>query len=146
MSLRELYQEIIIDHGKQPRNFGTLENANHVQAGHNPLCGDKLMLYVCEDNGLVKDVCFEGNGCAISVASASLMTEVIKGKSTQEIETLFTAFHDLLTTGQEPSLDLGKLMALSGVAAFPIRVKCATLAWHTLKAALANENKTVSTE
>ena len=145
MSLRDLYQEIIVDHGKQPRNFGVLQNANHCQAGHNPLCGDKLVIYVNERNGIVEDVRFEGAGCAISVASASLMTETVKGMPKDEFEKLFHHFHDLVTTGKE-SDDLGKLAAFSGVAEFPIRVKCATLAWHTLKAALENNPDPVTTE
>lgn len=146
MSLRELYQEIIVDHGKQPRNFGKLDGANHCQAGHNPLCGDRLMLYVLERNGIVEDVHFEGAGCAISVASASLMTEAVKGKSIAEIDQLFDLFHHLVTEGKEPEGHLGKLAVFSGVAEFPVRVKCATLAWHTLKAALANNPNPVTTE
>lgn len=146
MSLRDLYQEIIVDHGKQPRNFGKLENANHCQAGHNPLCGDKLMLYVAEKNGVVEDARFEGTGCAISVASASLMTEVVKGKSIAEIKVLFDLFHHLVTEGKEPEQDIGKLAVFSGVAEFPVRVKCATLAWHTLKAALTDDTKPATTE
>jgi nitrogen fixation NifU-like protein len=146
MSLRELYQEIIIDHGKKPRNFGKLADANHYQAGHNPLCGDKLTVFLHEKNNIVENIHFEGAGCAISVASASLMTEMVKGKSVQEIEKLFTGFHHLVTTGTEPQEEMGKLIAFGGVAEFPIRVKCATLAWHTLKAALANDPQIVTTE
>ncbi len=146
MSLRELYQEMIIDHGKSPRNFGTLALANHRQAGHNPLCGDKLMIYVLEKEGLVEDVRFEGAGCAISMASASLMTEAIKGKELAAIDQLFTHFHELVTQGIEPETSIGKLAVLAGVAAYPVRVKCATLAWHTLNAALKNESQPVSTE
>lgn len=146
MSLRDLYQEIIVDHGKQPRNFGKLPNANHCQAGHNPLCGDKLMLYVLEKNGFVEDIHFEGAGCAISVASASLMTEAVKGKSIDAITKLFNLFHHLVTEGNESEEDIGKLTAFSGVAEFPVRVKCATLAWHTLMAALANDPNPVTTE
>lgn len=146
MSLRDLYQEIIVDHGKQPRNFGRLAGANHCQAGHNPLCGDRLTLFVKERNGVVEDVQFEGAGCAISVASASLMTEAVKGKSLDEVDHLFDLFHRLVTEGGEPSDDIGKLAAFSGVAEFPVRVKCATLAWHTLKAALANDPEPVTTE
>lgn len=146
MSLRELYQEMIVDHGKQPRNFGVLANANHEQVGHNPLCGDKLKVYVLEHNGIVEDVRFEGEGCAISMASASLMTEAVKGKPRAEIEHLFNGFHCLVTEGKEPAIDLGKLSVFSGVAEFPVRVKCATLAWHTLNAALAKHPSTVSTE
>lgn len=146
MSLRELYQEMIVDHGKQPRNFGALANASHYQVGHNPLCGDRLIITLIEQNGVVQDVRFEGAGCAISVASASLMTEAVKGKSIQEIDTLFDAFHLLVTEGKETETALGKLSVFSGVAEFPVRVKCATLAWHTLKAALANDSKAVTTE
>lgn len=146
MSLRHLYQEIIVDHGKTPRNFGKLEQANHCQAGHNPLCGDKLMLYVREQNGVIEDLRFEGTGCAISVASASLMTEAVKGKSINEIDKLFDLFHHLVTEGKEPQEEIGKLAVFSGVAEFPVRVKCATLAWHTLKAALNNESKPATTE
>lgn len=146
MSLRDLYQEIIVDHGKTPRNVGKLPNANHSQAGHNPLCGDKLMLYVREQNGIVEEVRFEGTGCAISVASASLLTEAVKGKSVHDIEILFNHFHHLVTEGGAPAADLGKLAVFSGVAEFPVRVKCATLAWHTLRAALNNDTHTVTTE
>ena len=146
MSLRELYQEIIVDHGRKPRNFGKLEEANHCQAGHNPLCGDKLTLYILERNGVIEDLHFEGTGCAISVASASLMTEAVKGKTMAEVEHLFDHFHHLVTEGKEPTENLGKLAVFSGVAEFPVRVKCATLAWHTLKAALHNDPHPVSTE
>jgi len=146
MSLRDLYQEIIIDHGKTPRNFGVLPNANHAQAGHNPLCGDKLMVYVLEENGVITDLRFEGTGCAISVASASLMTEAVKGKTLQAFEAMFEQFHQLVTEGKESESDLGKLTVLAGVAEFPVRVKCATLAWHTLKAALTDAAKPASTE
>lgn len=146
MSLRELYQEMIVDHGKQPRNFGKLNTASHTQVGHNPLCGDKLMLYVKANNGVLEDMRFEGVGCAISVASASLMTETLKGKTLIEVDDLFNDFHQLVTTGKEPEQDMGKLAVFSGVAEFPIRVKCATLAWHTLKAALSHDNKPATTE
>lgn len=146
MSLRDLYQEIIIDHGKNPRSFGTLTHANHVQAGHNPLCGDKLMLYIIEKDNVVVDLRFEGTGCAISMASASLMCEAIKGKSVAEIEKLFTAFHHVVTEGKEAEIDIGKLAVFAGVAEFPIRVKCATLAWHTLNAALTDDANPATTE
>lgn len=146
MSLRELYQEMIVDHGKHPRNFGQLSEANHQHAGHNPLCGDKLTIFVRERDGVVEEVKFEGSGCAISVASASLMTEAVKGKTMACVEKLFTHFHHLVTEGKEPAEDIGKLAIFSGVAEFPIRVKCATLAWHTLKAALTNQSTIVSTE
>lgn len=146
MSLRDLYQEMIVDHGRQPRNFGELPGANLCQTGHNPLCGDKLILYVRERNGIIEDLSFQGKGCAISVASASLMTEAVKGKPLGEIEKLFHHFHHLVTEGKEPPENIGKLTVFSGVAEFPVRVKCATLAWHTLKAALHNDKETVTTE
>lgn len=147
MSLRELYQEMIIDHGKTPRNFGLLPKATHLKQGQNPLCGDKLTVYLIEQNGLVQDVRFEGTGCAISVASASLMTDAVKGKSVNDVMAMFENFHQLVTTGHASEADeLGKLAVFSGVAEFPIRVKCATLAWHTMKAALENDVHPVSTE
>jgi nitrogen fixation protein NifU and related proteins len=146
MSLRDLYQEIILDHGKTPRNVGQLPEATHRHAGHNPLCGDQLLLFVTTQNDQVIDARFEGKGCAISVASASLMIDAIKGKTLAQIEKLFQDFHHLVTTGQSVTCDLGKLMAFGGVAEFPIRVKCATLAWHTLKAALAGDLHPTSTE
>lgn len=146
MSLRELYQEMIIDHGKQPRNFGALPQATHSKNGQNPLCGDKLTVYLFERDGVVEDVRFEGTGCAISVASASLMTGAIKGKSLDEVHALFQQFHQLLTEGKADEDSLGKLAVFSGVAEFPVRVKCATLAWHTMKAALEQDVQPVSTE
>jgi nitrogen fixation NifU-like protein len=136
MPLRELYQELILDHGKQPRNVGEISAASHSHAGYNPLCGDRVTVYLIEKDGIVHDVAFQGAGCAISVASASLMTEAIKGKALSVIEQLFHDFHQLVTEGSCGETDLGKLAAFAGVAEFPIRVKCATLAWHTLKAAL----------
>lgn len=147
--LRELYQETIIDHGRRPRNFGVLPEATHCKEGFNPLCGDKITLHLQEKAGVVEKLMFEGSGCAISMASASLMTEVLKGKTMQEVELIFAAFHDLILNGQ--SLDsaqtiLGKLAVLSGVSEYPARVKCATLAWHTLKAALSNDTGVVNTE
>jgi len=145
-SLRDLYQEVIIDHSQNPRHFHASTCANHVQEGYNPLCGDKITVYVTEKDGVIKDVCFQSEGCAISTASASLMTEALKGKSITEAQNLFTEFQKLVTTGQADTSKLGKLAVLAGVAEFPIRVKCATLAWHTLKAALNNEKKAVTTE
>lgn len=145
MSLRELYQEMIVDHGKQPRNFGFLPNANCCQVGHNRLCGDKLTLYVYKVNEVVLDLRFEGSGCAISMASASLMTEAVKGKSLEEIHSLHGRFHRVVTEGVVDD-DLGKLSVLTGVSEYPARIKCATLAWHTLQAALSNQTQTVSTE
>ena len=146
MSLRELYQEMIVDHGKHPRHFGLLPESNHNQVGHNPLCGDKLVLFVLEKEGVVTDASFQGSGCAISVASASLMLESIIGKPVTEIERLFNQFHLLVTEGKTPEDDIGKLAVFGGVAEFPMRVKCASLAWHTLMAALSNQAKEVSTE
>lgn len=145
MSLRDLYQEMIIDHGKKPRNFGKLPNASHSHQGHNPLCGDQCIVYLVERDQQIKAIQFEGSGCAISVASASLMTEAIKGKTINEIVDLFNRFQQLVT-GHESNQDLGKLEIFSGVAAFPARVKCATLAWHTLKAALNRDVQLVCTE
>jgi nitrogen fixation protein NifU and related proteins len=145
--LRELYQEVILDHHKKPRNFRKLEGARHVE-GYNPLCGDKVTVYVKLDGDVVREVSFQGSGCAISTASASLMTETLKGKTRAEAEALFQTFHDLLT-GKPQTTDgpeLGKLEVFSGVREFPVRVKCATLAWHTFHAALEGEDKTVSTE
>jgi nitrogen fixation NifU-like protein len=145
MSLRELYQEMILYHGKHPRNFGALANANHHHAGYNPVCGDQLMVYVFEHDDKIVDIQFEGTGCAISMASASLMTEAVKGKSLADVKHLFDSFHELVTEGHAVD-DLGKLAIFSGVVEFPVRVKCATLAWHTLKAALENDQGSVSTE
>ncbi|OGT45947.1 MAG: SUF system NifU family Fe-S cluster assembly protein [Gammaproteobacteria bacterium RIFCSPHIGHO2_12_FULL_41_20] len=145
--LRELYQEMILDHGRHPRNFGVLPHANYHKEGFNPLCGDKISLYLCEKAGVVEDVGFDGCGCAISMASASLMTEAIKGKTTQEAARLFTDFHVLVTgLPVEDMTRLGKLVVFSGVAAYPVRVKCAILAWHVLQALLKNDAATVSTE
>jgi nitrogen fixation protein NifU and related proteins len=146
--LRELYQSVILDHNKHPRNQGTPPGANRHAEGHNPLCGDRLSVHVALDAGVVKDVGFEGQGCAISKASASLMTEAIKGRSTAEAEALFREFHELVTSDPRTTPDtsrLGKLAVFGGVREFPIRVKCATLCWHTLRSALAN-GAVVSTE
>jgi len=148
--LRELYQEVILDHGKNPRNFGPLPEANREAHGHNPLCGDKIALHVVLDGDLVQDVKFEGAGCAISMASASLMTTILKGKTEAEARALFEQFHDLLTSNEDASLDqleaLDKLAVFSGVRDYPLRVKCATLGWHTLNAALDETGETVVTE
>jgi nitrogen fixation NifU-like protein len=144
--LRELYQATILDHNKQPRNFRVPEGANRSAEGHNPLCGDRVSVHVTLDDGALRDVGFQGQGCAISTASASLMTQAVKGKSVAEATALFDEFHALLTTGGEPSERLGKLAVFSGVREFPMRVKCATLAWHTLRAALENAPETVRTE
>ena len=146
--LRDLYQEVILDHNRQPRNFGRLAGANRSAEGFNPLCGDSLTLYLKLVDGVIEGVSFEGTGCAISTASASLMTEALKGKTEHEAQALFERFHALLTSeqGADAAVPLGKLEALSGVREFPVRVKCATLAWHTLQAALHDENRPVSTE
>lgn len=145
--LRELYQEVIFDHNRHPRNFGKLPGANACAEGFNPMCGDKVAVYLKLDNGVISDVSFQGCGCAISTASASLMTEFLKGKTVEEAQRLFEQFHAMVT-GPEGSGhdDLGKLEVLEGVREFPARVKCATLAWHTLRAALQGERQTVSTE
>ncbi|MEX3955342.1 Fe-S cluster assembly sulfur transfer protein SufU [Trinickia sp. EG282A] len=148
--LRDLYQEVIFDHYRQPRNRGVLAHANHKADGYNPLCGDRITLYLLVEEGIVKDARFEGAGCAIATASASLMTEALKGRTEAEAEALFGRFHEMVTTPPgQPLADeaaLGKLATLSGVREFPARVKCATLAWHTLHAALRDETGTVSTE
>ncbi|HSD59638.1 MAG TPA: SUF system NifU family Fe-S cluster assembly protein [Burkholderiales bacterium] len=145
--LRELYQEVIFDHSKRPRNFHPIVDATRKAQGHNPLCGDKLTVYLKLNGNVIEDVSFEGCGCAISTASASLMTESLKGKTVQEVQHLFEAFHHAVTDDQAAAHDeLGKLQVLCGVREFPARVKCATLAWHTLQAALQNEPKSVSTE
>jgi nitrogen fixation NifU-like protein len=150
--LRDLYQEVILDHQRHPRNFRILEDATRRQEGYNPLCGDRITLYIKLRDDRIEDIAFQGSGCAISTASASVMTEMVKGKTVQEAQALFEAFHELVT-GQEPSTrssgirpPLGKLAVFSGVREFPVRVKCATLAWHTLRAALEGREETVSTE
>lgn len=147
--LTDLYQEVILDHNKSPRNFGTLPDANHTALGHNPLCGDQLTVYAKVEDGVIREISFIGKGCAISKASASLMTEALKGKSESDAEELFTRFHDLLTGPPDVKADgkdLGKLAVFSGVREFPVRVKCATLAWHTLKQALSGSPAVASTE
>ncbi|GIK98382.1 MAG: iron-sulfur cluster assembly scaffold protein [Alphaproteobacteria bacterium] len=147
--LRDLYQEIILDHNKRPRNFGKPAHPTHEARGDNPLCGDKVTVYLTVENGLVKEAAFEGRGCAISTASASLMTESVKGKPVAEVQALFHRFHDMMT-GNAPDAagidELDKLQVLSGVREYPMRVKCATLSWHTLTAALEGGATTVSTE
>jgi nitrogen fixation NifU-like protein len=155
--LTSLYQEVILDHNKKPHNFRRLEEATQRAEGYNPLCGDKITVHVEMDGDVVKEVAFEGSGCAISKASASMMTESVKGKTRAQVEALFGSFHEMVT-GQKsepagssvaatPVPDLGKLVVFSGVREFPVRVKCATLAWHTLRAALLDKNVgRVSTE
>lgn len=147
MDLKELYRDVILDHNKRPRNFGSLEPPAHQARGHNPLCGDQLTVYVELDGDVVRDLRFDGKGCAISVASASLMSEAVKGKRRAEVAHLFEQVHDLLTQQDAPAPpELGKLAALSGVREFPARVKCASLCWHTLNAALEGADVPVSTE
>jgi nitrogen fixation NifU-like protein len=148
MDLKDLYRDVIVDHNRRPRNFGKLEPADAHADGYNPLCGDRLTMYVNFDGQHIREARFEGSGCAISVASASLLTEAVKGKSRQEVKTLFDDVHTLLTK-HDASVDLGrlgKLAALSGVREFPARVKCASLCWHTLNAALDSSAEPVSTE
>jgi nitrogen fixation NifU-like protein len=144
--LRDLYQETILDHNKRPRNFKKLEDANRSADGYNPLCGDKVKVYLRVEDGRVQDLSFEGSGCAISKASASVMTESLKGKSVQEVESIFKRFRDLVMGKAGETDDLGKLVVFSGVCEFPTRVKCATLAWHALQAALQEHKEAVSTE
>jgi nitrogen fixation NifU-like protein len=148
MDLKDLYRDVIVDHNRNPRNFGKLQPADAQADGHNPLCGDRLTMYVTLDDGRIRDAKFEGSGCAISVASASLLTEAVRGKSRQEVKDLFDAIHALLTQhdAQVDAGKLGKLAALSGVREFPARVKCASLCWHTLNAALDRAAEPVSTE
>ena len=145
IEIADLYQELIIDHSRRPRNFRRIEGAIHQAEGFNPLCGDKVRVYVDLEDGVLRDICFEGEGCAISKASASLMTEAIKGKSKAEADQMFSRFRDL-ATGSGHGSDLGKLAVFSGLRGFPTRVKCATLVWHTLRAALEQASGIVSTE
>lgn len=147
MDLSDLYRDVVVDHNRKPRNYGTLEGANRSAEGTNPLCGDRLHVYLDVEDGVVRDVRFEGQGCAISTASASLMTEAIKGRGVAQVEGLFRDVHDMLTRHDAaPAAGLGKLAALSGVREFPARVKCASLCWHTLKAALEQDSAPVTTE
>ncbi|WED42169.1 Fe-S cluster assembly sulfur transfer protein SufU [Legionella cardiaca] len=146
LELRELYQEIIIDHNRNPRNHHIMENASTQAQGFNPLCGDKLTVYIKLENNQITDVSFVGSGCAISQASASLMTDALIGKTMDEAHELFHRFHTMITSDEEQAVSLDKLAVLAGVKAYPARVKCATLAWHTLEAALNKSKETVSTE
>ncbi len=146
MDLNDLYREVIVDHNRSPRNFRQMADATRMAAGHNPLCGDQLTLYLKLRDGVVEDVSFQGSGCAISMASASLMTEVLKGKSEAEATRLFEKFHALVTdAGDETDPDLGKLAVLAGVRQYPSRIKCAVLSWHAMNAALHGETR-ASTE
>jgi len=146
--LNDLYQEVILDHNRRPHNFRVIDNASAKQEGYNPLCGDRLTLYLTLDGDVIKDVAFQGSGCAISKASASLMTDALKGKSIDDARALFEQFHDMITSSPDtPPADLGKLSVFAGVREFPTRIKCASLAWHTMKAAVAHETDApVSTE
>ncbi len=147
--LRDLYQEVILDHSKRPRNFRRLPVANRSAEGYNPLCGDQITLYLEVEGGVIRDLGFQGAGCAISTASASMMTASVKGKTIAEAEALFRAFHHMVTgdgAGPASGADLGKLAVFAGVSEFPVRVKCATLPWHTLHAALEGRAAPVSTE
>jgi len=147
--LRELYQETILDHSKRPRNFREIRDASTTAAGHNPLCGDKVTVYLRLDDGRIADIAFQGSGCAISKASASLMTDAVKGKTTEDVRVLFQKFHEMVTGRPGDPVDtktLGKLAVLSGVCEFPVRVKCASLAWHTLQAAVDQKKEIVSLE
>jgi nitrogen fixation protein NifU and related proteins len=151
LDLRDLYQEVIVDHNRSPRNFGKLENPDRIAEGFNPLCGDRLNLYLQLDkDNRITDMKFDGSGCAISVASASLMTDTLKGKTIEEADLVFNQFHNLITNNgpvaEEQAALLGKLSALLGVRDYPTRVKCATLCWHTLKSALSGKEMPVSTE
>jgi len=147
--LTDLYQEVILDHNRRPRNFGVLEGADRTAEGYNPLCGDRLHLYLKLDGDRISRVMFEGSGCAISKASASLLTEAVTGKTIEEAASIFDAFHQMVTGSREADLDddvLGKLAVLGGVREFPVRVKCASLAWHTLKSALSGAPDVAKTE
>ncbi len=146
--IRDLYQEVVFDHNRNPRNFRVMEDATRKIDGFNPLCGDRITLYVKVNDNVIEDVSFQGSGCAISTASASLMTEIVRGQTEEETHGLFELFHNIVTgEDQRTNFDeLGKLAVLAGVRAYPARVKCATLAWHSLEAALKEEAETVSTE
>ena len=148
LDLKDLYQEVIVDHNRSPRNFGKLDDADRKLEGFNPLCGDRLTLYLKLDNDRITDISFDGSGCAISIASASLMTEAMKGKTVTEAEQIFTRFHDLVTADTVPAdfEKFGKLAALAGVRDYPARVKCATLCWHTLHSAITGDETPVTTE
>jgi len=150
--LRDLYQEVILDHGKDPRNFGKLPHVTGCSHGHNPLCGDTVTIYLDVEDGVVRDIGFEGRGCAISMASASMMTDMLKGKTVEEVDAMFRSFHGLIAPEAAvcapgfDAPDLDKLVVLSGVREFPMRVKCATLAWHTMRSALEDNADEVTTE
>jgi len=145
--LRDLYQEVILDHNRQPRNCYVMDCANRTADGHNPLCGDIVKVYLRIEDGIIEEISFQGSGCAICTASTSLMTESVKGKKVEEARSLFDGFHHMLTgVAAEQGLELGKLMVFEGVREYPVRVKCATLAWHTLNAAIDEGDDSVTTE
>lgn len=147
--LRELYQQIILDHNKSPKNYGKIVNCSHASEGYNPFCGDHIKIYAQVKDGIIKDIKFEGEGCAIAKASGSIMTALLKGKTIEEAEKLFKAFQDLITSDVDSEVDLehlGKLAVFAGVREFPTRVKCAGLAWHTVKAAIDKKDEVVTTE
>lgn len=147
--LAELYQQVVLDHGKRPRNLRAIDDATRIAEGYNPLCGDKVKVYIKFDDQMLSDVSFTGQGCAICTASASLMTQHMKGKRQEDAEAIFQQIHDMLAGSEDANgveADLGKLTVLAGVKQYPIRVKCATLPWHTLHAALKNQDEPVSTE
>ncbi len=147
--LDDLYQQVILDHNKNPRNYGVLDGSSHDAEGHNPLCGDRCRVFLKVNSGRVEEITFEGEGCAISRSAASVMTEAVKGHTPEEIEALFKDYQDMVMgrdEGADSSDALGKLSVFAGVREFPIRIKCAVLAWHTLQAALANEGEPVTTE
>lgn len=147
--IRDLYQEVIVDHNRSPRNFGKIDDADKTLQGFNPLCGDKLTLYLKTRGGTIDDIAFDGAGCAISVASASMMTDAVKGKTLAAAEALFSEFHGLITSDREAApngAQLGKLAALAGVRDYPARVKCASLCWHTLRSVIRGDEQPVSTE
>ncbi len=148
LDMKDLYQDVIVDHNRSPRNFGMLDDADRSLEGYNPLCGDRLVLFLNLDGDKISDIRFDGSGCAISVASASLMTEVMKGKTLEEAERIFKDFHTLLTA-ENPEIDIerfGKLAALAGVRDYPTRIKCASLCWHTLHGLLEGSHEPISTE
>ena len=148
-NVKDLYQDVIVDHNRSPRNFRDMENANRTADGYNPLCGDKLKIFIRIENGVIEDVSFEGSGCAISIASASLMTQQIKGKTEEEVNGIFNDFHEMVTDESDKMGDfetMGKLAALAGVKQYPSRIKCATLCWHTLNAAMKGTEDIVATE
>ena len=145
--LRDLYQEVILDHNRQPRNCKAMDCANRSADGHNPLCGDIVKVYLRVENGVIEEISFQGQGCAICTASTSLMTEAVKGKRVDEVRQLYEGFHQMLTgVAEEQGIELGKLRVFEGVREYPVRVKCATLAWHTLNAAMSGTDLPVTTE